>query len=61
MLFQDKLLPPPPGPRKGHFKKGARPGEAAKGPHGADMPKDGPMPLGPDGEILPPPPAPEER
>lgn len=61
VLFQDKLLPPPPGPRKGHFKKGPRPGEAAKDPHGADMPKDGPMPLGPDGEILPPPPAPEER
>lgn len=61
VLFRDKLLPPPPGPRKGHFKKGARPGEAANGPHGADMPKDGPMPLGPDGEILPPPPAPEER
>lgn len=61
VLFQDKLLPPPPGPRKGHFKKGARPGEAVKDPHGADMPKDGPMPLGPDGEILPPPPAPQER
>lgn len=61
VLFRDKLLPPPPGPRKGHFKKGARPGETANGPHGADMPKDGPMPLGPDGEILPPPPAPEER
>lgn len=61
VLFRDKLLPPPPGPRKGHFKKGARPGDEVNGPHGADMPKDGPMPLGPDGEILPPPPAPEER
>ena len=61
VLFHDKLLPPPPGPRKGHFKKGARPGDEVNGPHGADMPKDGPMPLGPDGEILPPPPAPEER
>ncbi len=56
VLFQDKLLPPPPGPRNGHFKKGPRHGEAAKGPHGADMPKNGPMPLGPDGEMLPPPP-----
>ena len=47
VLFQDKLLPPPPAPRNGHFKKG---------PHGADMPKNGPMPDGPDGEMLPPPP-----
>lgn len=61
VLFRDKLLPPPPDPRKGHFKKGARPGDEVNGPHGADMPKDGPMPLGPDGEILPPPPAPQER
>lgn len=61
VLFQDKLLPPPPAPRNGHFKKGPRHGEAAKGPHGADMPKNGPMPLGPDGEMLPPPPDMDER
>lgn len=61
VLFQDKLLPPPPPSHRAHFKKGPRHGQAAKGPHGADMPKDGPMPLGPDGDILPPPPAPEER
>lgn len=61
VLFRDKLLPPPPAPRKGHFKKGPRPGDAAKGPRGADMPKDGPMPDGPDGELLPPPPDMDER
>ena len=56
VLFQDKLLPPPPAPRNRHFNKGPRHGKAPKGPHGADMPKDIPMPDGPDGEMLPPPP-----
>ena len=59
VLFRDKLLPP--APRKGHFKKGPRHGQAAKGPRGADMPKDGPMQDGPDGELLPPPPDMDER